>query len=491
MPSTFSTFNIGWKGLFAARLGMDVTGHNVANANTEGYSRQRVALSASSPENVVGLSRAAGPGQIGRGVDVVAINRVKDQFVLSFLQREKSVLGYWEAKAQTYERIEMLFGEPSDSGIAFALDEFFGSLQSLSRNPEDIAVREVVLQKGAVLADTISQVYSHIREVYYNTTDLVNAKVTQLNSLATEIAELNKQIAAVVRVGKQPNDFLDKRDMLIQQMSTLIDIQVLPVEDQIVNIAINGVNLVHRYDTRPLEAVIEQTTGKVEGLKWKEFDTRITVSSGEFAALLETNNVLIPQYLDSLNELARCLVENINSIHSSGYDLDGKKGGLFFVDSRTPDGGPLIPLDLTDPDFEVARYIAINPLLDAREVAAATAAPDENGLKKGDGSNALAMAQLADAAIMQSGRSTLAGFFNGVIAQLGVDSEQASFMADSQGLIVENLKNWDSSISGVSLDEEVTNLMRYQHSYAAAARVITVVDEMLELITTRLGLVGR
>ena len=158
MPSTFSTFNIGWKGLFAARLGMDVTGHNVANANTEGYSRQRVALSASSPENVVGLSRAAGPGQIGRGVDVVAINRVKDQFVLSFLQREKSVLGYWEAKAQTYERIEMLFGEPSDSGIAFALDEFFGSLQSLSRNPEDIAVREVVLQKGAVLADTISQV---------------------------------------------------------------------------------------------------------------------------------------------------------------------------------------------------------------------------------------------------------------------------------------------------------------------------------------------
>ena len=101
------------------------------------------------------------------------------------------------------------------------------------------------------------------------------------------------------------------------------------------------------------------------------------------------------------------------------------------------------------------------------------------------------MAQLADAAIMQSGRSTLAGFFNGVIAQLGVDSEQASFMADSQGLIVENLKNWDSSISGVSLDEEVTNLMRYQHSYAAAARVITVVDEMLELITTRLGLVGR
>lgn len=151
----------------------------------------------------------------------------------------------------------------------------------------------------------------------------------------------------------------------------------------------------------------------------------------------------------------------------------------------------MIPLDLTDPDFEVARYISLNPLLDAREVAAASEAPDADGPKKGDGSNALAMAQLADAAIMQSGRSTLSGFFGGVIAQLGVDSEQASFMFDSQGLIVDNLKNWDSAVSGVSLDEEVTNLVRYQHSYAAAARVITVVDEMLELITTRLGLVGR
>jgi len=478
---------------------MDVTSHNVANANTEGYSRQVLSLAASRPATMIGLNRAAGPGQIGRGVDVVAINRMKDQFVLSLLQREQSVMGYWKTKTQTYERIEMMFGEPSDSGIAFAMDEFFGSLQALSRNPEDIAVREVVLQKGAVLADTISLIYSQVRSIYQSTTDLVDAKVSRLNSLATEVAELNKEIATVVRLGGRPNDLLDKRDMLIREMCTIIDVQVLPVEDEIVNIAINGVNLVHRYDTRPIEVDIDQSTGKVQGLRWQEFGTGIVASSGEIAALLETNNVLIPQYLDSLNDLARELARNINEIHSRGYDLDGNPGGLFFVDSRTPkvptapgesDPNP-IPLNFSDLDFEFARYIGVNPYLDARKVAAASEPPDASGPKKGDGSNALAMAQLADSRIMESGRSTFADFFNGIIGKLGVDSEQASFMSDSQEAIVDNLKNWDSSISGVSLDEEVTNLVRYQHSYAAAARVITVVDQMLELITTRLGLAGR
>jgi flagellar hook-associated protein 1 FlgK len=229
----------------------------------------------------------------------------------------------------------------------------------------------------------------------------------------------------------------------------------------------------------------------VKGLKWEEFGSDVAVKNGELCALLETNNVIVPRYLDALNELARSLARAINDVHSAGYDLDGNPGESFFVDARTPGSGPVIQLDLTDPDFEVARYIALNPLLDARQVAAATQPPDEGGPKMGDGSNALAMARLAEATIMMSGKATFSSFYNGVISELGVDSAQALFMTESEGIILDNLKNWDSSISGVSIDEEVTNLVRYQHSYAAAARVITVIDEILELITTRMGLAGR
>ena len=177
MPSTFTTFNIGWRGLYAARMGMDVTGHNVANANTEGYSRQVAALAASRPYAMPGLNRSVSAGQIGTGVDVVAINRRKDDFVSSLLQREQSVMGYWETKAQTYERIELTFGEPSETGIAYTLDEFFASLQDLSRDPEDSAVRDVVLQRASVLADTISQIYIQTREIYQNTTELVDTRL--------------------------------------------------------------------------------------------------------------------------------------------------------------------------------------------------------------------------------------------------------------------------------------------------------------------------
>lgn len=491
MPSTFTTFNIGWRGLYAARMGMDVTGHNVANANTEGYSRQVAALAASRPYAMPGLNRSVSAGQIGTGVDVVAINRRKDDFVSSLLQREQSVMGYWETKAQTYERIELTFGEPSETGIAYTLDEFFASLQDLSRDPEDSAVRDVVLQRASVLADTISQIYIQTREIYQNTTELVDTKVTTLNSLAAEVAALNKQIAAVVRLGDQPNDLLDKRDLLIQQMSAIVDVQVLPVEDEVVNIAIDGINLVQRYESRTIVADIQQSTGKVQGLKWEQFGTSITIGSGQLAALLETNNIIVPRYLDSLNELARALAKGINDVHAQGYDLDGNPGGAIFVDSRTPTNGPVIPLNLSDPDFEVARYISVNPVLTNRQIAAASTPPGPDGVSAGDSSNVLAMAQLADTPLLQSGKATLSSYFNGVISKLGVDSEQASFMTDSQELILDNLKNWESSISGVSLDEEVTNLVRYQHSYSAAARVITVVDEMLELITTRLGLAGR
>jgi flagellar hook-associated protein 1 FlgK len=491
VPSTFSTFHIGWRGLYASRMGMDVTAHNVANVNTEGYSRQNAKIVASRPYAVPGLNRTTTPGQIGTGVDVASINRTKDQFVRNLLQREQSIMGYWETKAHTYEQIELLFAEPSDTGLAFILDDFFGSLHDLSRDPQDTAVREVVLQKASVLADTISHVYGQLKQLYERTTELVDIKITELNSAAVEVAELNKQIAAVVRLGDNPNDLLDKRDMLIERMSKIVDLQVVPLEHELVNISIDGVNLVQRYESRRMEADIDPLTGKVRGVKWQEFGSDIAIKSGELEALLETNNVIVPQYLSGLDELARALAQSVNDLHAAGYDLDGNPGGMIFVDSRTPKAGPVIPLDLSDPDFEVARYIKLNPVLDARMVAASSLAPDINGPKMGDGSNALAMAKLADALIMQSGTGTLSSFYNGMISELGVHSGQSLFMTESEGVILDNLRNWDSSISGVSIDEEVTNLVRYQHSYAAAARVITVLDEILELITTRMGLAGR
>jgi len=491
VPSTFSTFHIGWRGLFASRMGMDVTAHNVANAHTEGYSRQSVKIVASRPYAVPGLNRPTTPGQIGTGVDVASINRTKDQFVRNLLQREQSIMGYWETKARTYEQIELIFAEPSDTGIAFVLDDFFGSLHDLSRDPQDTAVREVVLQKASVLADTISHVYTQLKQLYESTTHLVDVKITELNSIAVEVAELNKQIAAVVRLGDNPNDLLDKRDMLIERMSMIADVQVVPLEDELVNISIDGVNLVQRYESRRIAADIDAETGKVKGLKWERFGSDIAVKSGELYALLETNNVIVPKYLSGLNELARSLAQSMNDLHSAGYDLDGNPGGMLFVDSRTPSAGPVIALDLVDPDFEVARYIKLNPLLDARQVAASSQAPDADGPKMGDGSNALAMAKLADATIMLSGKATLSTFYNGMISELGVESGQALFMTETEGAVLDNLRDWDSSISGVSIDEEVTNLVRYQHSYAAAARVITVIDEILELITNHMGLAGR
>jgi flagellar hook-associated protein 1 FlgK len=467
---------MGRRALFTQQRALDVTGHNIANANTEGYTRQIADMSASLPYTVPAFNSPVTPLQVGTGVDITALRRVREGFLDAQIRKETSTFGYWESKRDALKKIEVILREPSDNGLRTVMDQFWSSMQELSKNPESEGVRALVRETGITLANTFNQLSKQFTDLQTDADTSIGIKVSEANNYASQINALNKQISVLQAAGQNANDLRDKRDLLVDKLAKIMNITYSEDAAGIMTITVGGVNYV---DAATATTGIINTinkTGAGATLNWTLPPAGpVTVTGGEIYGLNEVYATITTNYLIDLNSLASTFASEVNTLHSAGFGLGAvpPTGNNFFA------GGPPI----TAANLQVAAPI----LADLKNIAAASTAAGSPG----DGSNALKMAQLKQKLTMSAGTVTFDDFYRSLASRLGVQSQEAIRMSDNQDFLLAQLKNNRNEISGVSLDEEMTNMVRFQQSYNAAARLVTAMDEMIDVVVNRMGLVGR
>ncbi|GGH76704.1 flagellar hook-associated protein 1 FlgK [Pullulanibacillus pueri] len=504
MTSTFSSLETVRRALATSQSAIQTTGHNVANADTDGYSRQRVNLQATTPYPSVGMNSPMIPGQIGTGVEAGSVDRIRDEFVDKQVRQQATTTGYWQAKSDALSQMENIMNEPTDEGLSASIDEFWQSLQDLADNPTNSGARSVVRQDAQTLNDTFHYLSSSLQGVQDNLKDQIGVNVKQINSLASQINELNKQISKVEPSGYVANDLYDQRDKLVDQLSQLANIQVSKTS--------SGGNASASADgiyTVRIVGEDNQTYTLVDGKNFKTnaFDVAIddtnntaTVTvggqevkgvSGKIQGLIESVTEDYPNMMGALDQMAYNLANAFNEQHAKGYTLSSddnpsQQGGDFFS-LIGPDGQPLTSAAGAASAIDLSQAIkdSVNNI-----AAAGSANGDGTGGSLGDGDNTNAN-DLSDVLSKNqlgfSTPTTLQDYLQSTIGQMGVNASKANLMTQNSQTLQDNAAQQRQSISGVSLDEEMTNLIQYQHSYNAAAKMISVIDQMLDTIVNSLG----
>ncbi|WP_139491158.1 flagellar hook-associated protein FlgK [Brevibacillus dissolubilis] len=498
MRSTFHLLEVSKRGLFAQQSALNTTGHNISNANTEGYTRQRANMQATKGIPAPGMNVDRAPGQMGTGVEVTDLQRIREDYLDVQFRTENKHFGYWEARRDGLEKIETIFNEPSDTGLQKVMDDMWKSWQDLVKEPESLSARAVVRQRAVAIAETFGALTTSMKELQTDLDNVVRVKAIDINSIATQIANINKQIADVVPHGYQPNDLYDQRDVLIDKLSKMTEVKVTTAESGMVNVTIEGQNLVTGRTSVPMTVGTNETTGLVEiSLGGAVF----TPKTGSLAGTFESRGYsvdgqmvgVIPDMLRKLDALALNMTTEINNLHRQGVNLfqinntPGPANIPFFVQKGTANGNPT-----------GAASFEVNPeIMKSLNAIAAGTRGTGGTTNEGDGSNAQAIASLKFKTIIASTGSnglgettTLDDFYRYTIAQLGVDSQESMRMEKNSDILVGQVDTQRMSVSGVSIDEEMAEMVKYQHAYNASARVMTSMDEILDKIINGMGRVG-
>lgn len=412
--SNFFSLEIGKRSILMHQTALSITGHNMANANTPGYTRQVPDIVTTSPWHAPALTQSGKAGQLGTGVDIAAINRIRDEFIDNQIRHENRTDGYWSALQDTLAKIEVILNEPSEDGLRGVMDMFWESWQNLSIHPESEAVRAVVVQRGMSLAEAFNHTYRQLVELREDVNAQVKVKVDEVNSIAMQIADLNQQILAISIAGKQPNDLLDKRDLLIDQLSKIADVRVYNDRNDMIALQIGDRVLVDGVNYNRLSTQMDR-----EGMNmviWQDTGTRVNVANGELRGLLDARGKTlleaeaqpsiyketIPNMIDKLNALAKTLMVKVNNIHRGGYSLNNKtdQSGTPYIDMRYPDGINFFDLPPDSDSYDDwAKFMRVSQEIqnDPKNIAAAshrTWDDEGNKINFGDGNNALKIAQL-------------------------------------------------------------------------------------------------
>lgn len=461
--STFSGLSVGLSSLYAQRHGLETTGHNIANANTEGYSRQRVRLQAESgPVLPAYHSRWNGAGS---GVSVADVDRLRDVFLESRSLQERGGDAALRGRSVVLGRVESVFAEPGEVGLQSQLSEFWSGWDDVANQPDDLAARSQLLERAATLATGLNTAAGRVATQWTASYEQLAATVDDVNATAAAVAQLNEGIASATRAGLRPHDLADQRDRLVQQLGTLVGVSVRQSDSGAVDVFLGGTALVRGSTAEKLQVQgadgLTTPAGSVS-VGWAR-DGYPAAAGGATSGLLQAVNDVLPRYRDALDALAVSLRAVVDSQHAQGFDLTGAPGADFFTGSSAAD----LAVAVTDPR--------------------AVAASDSAGSGSGDrgGSNAAAMAEL----------STVAGgpdeLYRRTVVELGVETQTANRRVDIQAEILRQLDAAREAESGVNLDEEMTTMLAYQRGYEGAARFVTAVDEMLDTLINRTGVVGR
>ena len=529
-------FNIGRSALSVSQTALNVTGNNIANVNTPGYSRQDVTLEVSTPNAVRG-------GFLGTGVAVSQIKRSYDNLIQSQLLGQYQNQGRSSALDQAFSQIEQIFNESQDLGLSGPLSDFFNAWQDLSTSPEGQTQRTALLQKADSLAIAARRMESGITDNLKNINGEITDGVDQINTIASKIADLNEKIVSLEGGGtSEANDLRDQRQNLMNDLGQLTEFSFYEEKSGYVNISVGMRSLVYQNSTNTLTAQTNENGDKELYLDNMNISSRI--STGKLGGLLSARDTIETDQLAGLRKMVASLTKEVNLIHEGGYGLDGSSGNDFFnplqLSTKDNSSGAGITASITDlsqltldeynitfdgsgnyhvldkangSEVTTGAYVSGNPITfdgievnitgsvdptdtfsvspltdairnfgvaisDYRKIAASAS---DTSLP-GDNSNALSIINFSGTSIADLGNKTLMDFYQGIVSEAGTLSGAASDSLTFDNNLLTELSNRRESLSGVSLDEEAVNLIKYQRSFQAGARMINVTDELLQTI---------
>ncbi|MBQ1629173.1 MAG: flagellar hook-associated protein FlgK [Treponema sp.] len=622
MGSTFSGIELGKRSIMAHTDAITTAGHNISNANTEGYSRQRVQLKEFDPLYRPDLERPERPGMIGQGIDVQSVERVRDEMLDNRITESQHSESYWETRSNYYTMIEQIYNEPDDVSIRSNMDKFWQSWQELSVHPESQAARQAVVSRGDSLVDSITSKWENLMGVGNLLNGDIEATVRQVNDYANQIAAINGEIVRSKAMGDNPNDLLDRRDLLVDKLSKLANITTDRRDSDEFMVHLDGNILVQGSISRnfSLETVLDNNG--YDKLVWSDTGDDAYVSGGKLGALIELRDSDIRSEIQSLNTMTMNFADLVNDVHRNAYGANNVTGLDFFTQrsfvenvngnfDRNGDGqldhsyifrftgttklnpqeqiglegvmtlsGPegnvsvaYHPTDTVEtvinrindangevkayldrnnnlvlkgttahsvenPDFVIrhvedsgffltgysgilgasgeagaydyaradavnalngaqfavspvtnpAGYIQVNKAIKNDVLSVAAAFRDNSGnINNGDGRAAVEIAAIRNTKVMIGHERTLDDYFADSVTNVGLKGEQAETNLNSHTAMMDDLRNLRDSISGVNIDEELADIIKFQHGYNAAAKFVTVWDSLLDTVINRLG----
>ena len=623
MGSTFSGIELGKRSIMANTDAITTAGHNISNANTEGYSRQRVQIREFDPLYKPDLTRAERPGMIGQGVDVQSVNRIRDELLDKRIVGQQNVESYWQTRSDYYTMLEQIYNEPYDVSIRSNMDKYWEAWQELSVNPESQAARQAIVTRAETLTDSINQRWESLSGV----ADLINgdieATVKEVNSITRQIADVNAEIIKSKAMGDNPNDLLDRRDLLVDKLSELINVSTDTRDSDEFMVHVDGRVIVQGNVARNIDLEPRFDDTGYSKLVWADTGNDAKFSGGKLGALVELRDVDVRNEIQSLNTMTMNFSDLVNDVHRNAVGANKVTGLDFFVQhpfvenangnyDRNGDGqldtsyvfrftgknqldlhqqvgieGVMtfnassgnveIPYYHTDtvetviarindsnsevkayldrnnnlvlkattsqsvdnPDFVIrhvedsgyflagysgilngsgqenaydfaqadavesltagsqfsvspvynpSAYIQVNDVIKNDVMNVAAGYIDSNGNAfTGDARAAVEIASIRNSKIMVGSQKTFDDYFADTVTNVGLKGEQAEMNLLSQNAIMEDLHNLRDSISGVNIDEELAEVMKFQHGYNAAAKFITVWDSLVDTIINRLG----
>ncbi|KMY51850.1 flagellar hook-associated protein FlgK [Peribacillus loiseleuriae] len=541
MISTFMGLETAKRGLNTSQSALYTMSQNVANANTPGYTRQRVNFAQTTAFPTPGMNSPMVAGQLGTGVQAESVQRVRESFLDVQFRNQANKVGYYGTLSESLVKMEEIMNEPTDSGLQATLDKFWKSLQDLSANTENSGARAVVAANGQMVADTLNYYYNSLTSVQKDIGRQIDVKQNEINTILDNIHKVNVQISEVEPNGYLPNDLYDKRDALVDSLSQLVNIKVTnvtptdygnakPIAEGLYNIEmitkdgqsyIPPVNLVSVNKSGILgiakvEVTYDQTTTPkmVDGVKFGDRLVKDTSFSGQLAGLIEsygyiktdgvTTSVVgrYPDMLQKLNNMTEAFVNEFNKIHREGFTLNEKLVQDPITGEMIKDPDPKFANDffVFEPG-NAAQSIKVND--DIRKDPGLIAAGGKSGASA-DNENAQKLAALkklnfSEYSYYQMNGNTLPdgltgsldSFYSGLIGGMGVDSQGAEKNYTNSIILANSVDYNRQSVSAVSLDEEMTDMIRFQQAYNASSRVINMMDEMLDKIVNGLGTGGR
>lgn len=546
MAESFFGLNLAVRGLYTAQRNLDVVNHNLNNINTPGYSRQQAIQAASRP-----MALADGTGMMGTGSDVTGVQRVRDEYLDFKYWSENLSLGEWSAKQEALSDIEAQFNEPSDSGFTTIMSDFYDSMQELAKDPSSEAVRSLVKQRGVTLAKYFNSLATHFEDLQQDLNYRIQTKVEEVNSYATQIQQLNRQIYISELDGSTANDMRDQRTLLVDKLSKIVNIDANEVvagytpdgrEDRHFVVTISGKALVDHFSVSKLDLVQRDSAHQVNAedvpnlydVRWADGNS-LTIKGGELRGYLDVrdgnegqtwgtadggNNIAspdykgIPYYQKKLNEFVRTFArafnegyidkdgngaysvgDTVGGGHASGYGYNKTTNGTRFFTMSGVGDRPISSADFigtadpTDPGEVYDLYgnvtaknfcVSSDIMNDYNLIATSDAA--------GEASNIDTLNNLLE--LRQNTQMFSEGapedYMKSLVATLGIDSQQAENYGDNQKVVVNQIVNRRLSDSGVSIDEEMTNLIKYQQAYNASAKMIQTMSEVYDTLINRL-----
>ncbi|MBX2859617.1 MAG: flagellar hook-associated protein FlgK [Vampirovibrio sp.] len=502
-PGFFSFFN-SQRALFTAQTAMNTVSHNISNANTPGYSKQRVEMEAHFAYSAPLLNARQESGQIGQGVTITEINRSRDVFLDASIRQENSILGTNVNLRNVLQQLEGILNEPSTGGINGTIQNLFEAAQELSLNPESTAVRTEFLQQGIDLITVFQQQGQQLQDLRRNLVgepgiagsfgvSQLAINVQDINDKLETIAQLNREILAITTTGATPNDLFDQRDLMLDELSQLVDIDVTATASNQINVEVAG-QLMVRGVTQLDSLEVVENTGVIDvAFPVPDNDPSLVrtvtggvtinnlIQDGAVRGILTaggngTTTTTVRGVLGDLDTLLTEIATQVNALQATGRDINGNLSPAPIFD--LPVGAGL----------DLFRY-QINPtvLADPNLVAAAINDPAATGppagfAGPGDGRNALLMGQLRDGAFAGLGNTGFVEYFNGVVANLGIDTRSFENRSDAQESLTTSLDLRRQSISGVNVEEELIDMIRFQRAFEAASKVVQVFDEIVQNI---------